>query len=205
MAEPRPRPSAKRKTIITRVLVVALLVLVGFWLYFPTHPKFGAIYETRAYDLNEARANRVGVFLRKHLPDKIIRSPHFPEAFKDQPRYLKFGEWQFEWSIGGPDSGWFYFWGVDANRGCIPGKWEFAPCPETDLLAVTSAPPVFYAAASPDRARVFGDTSSTNAINVTAGQILFLRRTDDTNQIFVAKLWAQDQNKLVVRYCIIQP
>jgi hypothetical protein len=188
-----------------RLLAFVPLLLVGLWLYFPTHPKFGPIRETTAYDLNEARANRLGIFLREHLPNKIVQSPHFPETFKDQPRYLEFGDWQFEWSIGGTNAGWFYFWGIDENRGCIPEKWEFAPCPETDLMAVRAAPTVFYPATSPDRAKVFGDTSSTNAIKVTAGQILFVRRTDETNQIFVAKLWEQDQNKLVVRYCIIRP
>lgn len=204
-AQAPPPPRRKRKINIAIVVVLALGALIGWRLFFPTHPKFGTIYETTAYDLNEARANQLGLFLRKHLPNKVVQSPHFPEAFKDQPRYLKLGDWQFEWSIGGTNTGWFYYWGITSSRGSIPNQWEFAPCPETDLAAVTSAPPVFYPATAPERTQVFGDTSTTNAIKVTVGQILFVRRADQTNQIFVLKLWEQNQNKLVVRYCVIRP
>ena len=184
------------------LICLALVVLIGLRSHFPTHPQFGAICQATAFDLNEARSDRLAVFLRGHLPERVVRSPHFPTRFKDQPRYLHLGRKQFEWSIGGTNSGWLYFWGIDRNRGNVPEKWELAPCTETNLMNVTKVPAEFYGSTDPRRAKVFGESSTTNAIEVTVGQILFARRTDETNRIYILKLKEQNQNKLVVHYCV---
>ena len=134
--------------------LLALLVLVGLFSFrglFPSHPRFGAIYEAAAFDLNEARHNPVGVFLRKHLPRRVVQSPYFPPRYKDQPRYLELKGTQLEWSIGGTNTGWLYFWDVGARPRTI--RWEFAPCSEKTLLSISELPADFYGASDPRRAR----------------------------------------------------
>jgi hypothetical protein len=198
----RPLNARRRFLVLWAVIFcLTLVILMGLTRCFPSHSQFGAICETTAFDLNEARSDRLGVFLRKHLPQRVVQSPRFPSRFKDQPRYLQLGRRQCEWSIGGTNSGWLYFWGIDSNRGNMPGGWELAPCAETNLLKVTQVPAEFYGSTDPRRATVFGE-SSTNAIKVTVGQILFARRTDETNRIYILKLTEQNQNKLVVHYCV---
>jgi len=188
--------------LLTQFICLAVVVLVRLRSYMPTHPQFGAIHEATALDLNEARSDRLALFIRGHLPQRVVQSPNFPSRFKYQPRYLHLGRQQFEWSIGGTNTGWLYFWGIDPNRGNVPGKWELAPCSETNLMNVTSVPAEFYGSTDPRRTKVFGENSTTNAIKVTVGQILFVRRTDETNCIYVLKLKEQNQNKLVVHYCV---
>jgi hypothetical protein len=197
-------PIVKRKRLfilIGLLLCVAGLIWIGWIVHLPTHPRFGTVYETSASDLNEARSDWLGVFLRKHLPDRIVQSPNFPDRFKDRPRYLQLGRWQFEWSIGGSNSGWFYFSGVDGQRGNEPRKWEFALCSETNLMRVTQLPSDFCGALDPRRKSLFGEDSTSNAIKVTVGQILFIRRTDDSDVVYVVKLTEQRGNRLIVNYC----
>lgn len=189
--------------VILALLGCLVVVLIGLRGFLPSHPRFGAIYETAAFDLNEARSDRLAKFLRNYLPRRVVQSPHFPARFKDQPRYLQVGLNQMEWSIGGTTTGWLYFWGVDRNNGSVPGRWELAPCTQTNLLKVTDVPAEFISATHPRRTEVFGESSTTNAIKVTVGQILFARRTDETNRIYVLKLAEQNQNKLVVHYCVV--
>ena len=186
--------------------VVGLLVLIGLFCFrelLPSHPVFGAIYETSAYDLNEARSNSVGVFLRRYLPRRIVQSPHFPSRYKDQPRYLDLEGSPLEWSIGGTDTGWLYFWDPDVRPRLW--TWEFSRCADTNLLDVSEFPTDFCGSTDPRRGEVFGETSTTNAIPVAAGQVLFARRTDEGGTIYILKLKEQDQNKLVVDYCIVSP
>ncbi len=199
----REEPKRRRLPFVFAGLVgcLALIFLLCSKIFFPTHPQFGAIYEATAFDLNEARSDRLAVFLRRNLPDRIVRSPYFPACFKDQPRYLRIGNTQLEWSMGGTNTGWLYFWGLTPNRGLVKEKWEFAPCAETDFLKVTKSPVRFCGANDPLRSQVFGANSTTNAIQVVVGQILFARRTDATNRIYVIKFKAQRMNKLVVQYC----
>src|SRR5438046_715371 len=78
----------RRLLVLLTLLICLVVVLVGLRSYSPTHPQFGAIYEATAFDLNEARSDRLAVFLWGHLPQRVVRSPNFPSRFKDQPRYL---------------------------------------------------------------------------------------------------------------------
>ena len=195
----------KRRLLAARVTLfgcLVVVVLLGLKIFFPTSPHFGGIYEATAFDLNEARSDRLAAFLRDHLPRRIVQSPHFPSRFKAQPRYLHLGNTQLEWSIGGTNTGWLYFWGIGPNRALTKGKWEFAPCAETNLMNVVRVPVVFYGFSDPRRAEVFGESSTPNAIKVSVGQILFARRTDETNRIYILKLKEQRRNKLVVHYCV---
>jgi len=82
------------------------------------------------------------------------------------------------------------------------GKWEFAPCAETNLMNVARVAVDFCGSTDPRRAEVFGNSSTTNAIEVEVGQILFARRTDQTNRIYILEFKEQHQNKLVVNYCV---
>ncbi len=100
-------------------------------------------------------------------------------------------------------AGWFYFSNVGAGPR-IP-RWEFAPCAETSLTSVTRVPTDFCDSSDPRRLGVFGNSSTTNAIRVSVGQILFARRTDETNRIYVLNLKEQHGNKLVVNYCVTTP
>ncbi|HMO64744.1 MAG TPA: hypothetical protein PKC18_16885 [Lacipirellulaceae bacterium] len=196
----------KRKRRVFLLALVALLVLAGLFIFrglLPSHPRFGAIYEAAAFDLNEARHNSVGVFLRKHLPRRVVQSPHFPSRYKDQPRFLDLKGTQLEWSIGGTNTGWLYFWDVGVRPRAL--RWEFAPCSETTLLGVRELPAEFYGASDSRRVEVFGDESTTNAIKVAVGQILFARQTDKRDTIYMLKLREQDGNKLVVDYCATSP
>jgi hypothetical protein len=195
----------RRRLLACLTLLICLAAAVIFILriYFPTHSKFGGIYEATAFDLNEAHSDRLAVFLRDHLPARVVLSPHFPTRFKEQPRFLHLKHTQMEWSIGGTNTGWLYFHGLSRNsRKTVPGKWEFAPCNETNFMNVTRVPAEFIGATNPRRATMFGESSSTNAIAVSVGQVLFARRTDETNSIYILKLTEQNQNKLVVHYCV---
>lgn len=198
------RPKRNRRAFL--LALVALLALVGLFSFrglWPSHPRFGAVYEAAAFDLNEARNNSVGVFLRKHLPRRVVQSPHFPDRYKEQPRYLDLSGTQLEWSIGGTNTGWLYFWDVSVKTSA--SQWEFAPCSETNLLGVSELPGKFHGSSDPRRVEVFGDESTTNAIKVAVGQILFARRTDKKSTVYMLKLREQDRNKLVVDYCVTNP
>jgi hypothetical protein len=168
----------------------------------PSHPVFGAVYETSAFDLHVARSNPIGIFTRKHLPRRIVQSPSFPARFKDQPKCMDLDGARLEWSIGGTNTGWLYFWDADSRRN-VPA-WEFAPCSETNLLRVSTVPTAFFGASDARSAEVFGETSSTNGIKVAAGQILFARRTGGST-IDTLKLSQQDANRLLVDYCVVSP
>jgi len=182
---------------------LALLVLFNLDNSIGTHPEFGKIYETTAFDLNAGRSNPVGQFLRRHLPPRILRSRHFPAYFKDQPKFLELKEVPLEWSIGGTNTGWLYFWG-GLRRPKTISRWEFAPSTFTNLYTVTatSLPAQFYSATDSNVPRAFGGNSNTNAIYVAQGQIVFARRTDATNKVYVLKLENQQGNSLLVHYCV---
>lgn len=185
--------------------LVALLMVAGLFsilCFLPSHSLFGGIYETSAFDLNEARSDPIGVFLRKHLPRRMVQSPNFPSRYKDQPKYFDLKGTQLEWSIGGTNTGWLYFHDPGIRPRVL--AWEFAPSSETNLLSVRKLPTDFHGSSDPRREQVFG-ISTTNAINVTVGQVLFARRTDSTNTIYILKLVEQDQNKLVVNCCFATP
>lgn len=205
-AEPKDQRRIRQRRLVFVVTAVgALLLLIGLITprgARPSHPVFGTVYETSAFDLNEARSDPIGIFLRQHLPLRFVQSPGFPARFKDQPRYMDLKGVPLEWSIGGTNTGWLYFWDADTRRN-VP-VWEFAPCSETNLLSVSTLPAVFFGASDARRAEVFGDTSSTNGIKVAAGQILFARQTDGSN-IYILKLKQQDENRLLVDYCVVSP
>ena len=190
--------------LIVLILFVSLLAIFFFGanLSVGTHPHFGAIYEAAAYDLNEANSNRVGVFLRTHLPRRILESQYFPARVKYQPRYLELRGTKLEWSIAGTNTGWLYFYGRP-DQALGTNRWEFAPSVEADFMKLGEIPKDYYGSSDSRRAKVFGDSSSGNAIKVSAGKILFARRTDETNRVYVLKLTEQDRNKLLVHYCII--
>ena len=97
---------------------------MGYNLALNLHRNF---FQVVAYDINEARNNRLGTFLREHLPSHVVQSPHFP--FKEKPRYLDLKGTQLEWSIGTVNSGWLYFW--EAGSGKSGSIWEFAPSSAT--------------------------------------------------------------------------
>jgi len=192
----------RRLLVIFFALIITLSLLALFSLdsSIGKHPQFGGIYQTSASDLNLARSNPVGQFLRKHLPPKILASRYFSARLRDQPKYLELADSQIEWSIGGAKTGWLYFWDVDRKaRG-----WEFAPCAETNLLHLTptALPKQFYGASDPAIPKVFDSSSSTNAIKVTQGDILFARRAHQTNRIYLLKLENQEGDRLFVQYCI---
>lgn len=202
-----PQQIRKRRLFIMLLAFIVGLVataLLSLKAILPRHPRFGPIYEASAFDLNEARSNRIGIFLRKHLPRRVVQSPYFPSRYKDQPRYLDLKGTRLEWSIGGTNSGWLYFWDVDTRSGSH-SKWEFAPCSKTNLLSVTNLPDEFYGSLNPRIVEVFDDSSTTNAIKVSVGQILFARRTDETNRVYLLRLSEQDGNKLVAHYCVASP
>src|SRR5207244_1523710 len=112
---------------------------------------------------------RVGVFLRTHLPRRVVESPYFPARFKYQPRYLDLKGTKLEWSIAGTNTGWLYFFGrPDQVLGT--NRWEFAPCAEVDLMNLSKIPHVYYGSSDPGKVEAFGDRSSANAIKVTVGQ-----------------------------------
>jgi len=205
-AEPKDqRRIDQRRLVVVVTAVCALLLLIGLITprgARPSHPVFGTVYETSAFDLNEARSDPIGIFLRKHLPRRIVQSPGFPSRFKDQPRFMDLNGVQLEWSIGGTNTGWLYFWDADTRRS-VP-VWEFAPCSETNLLRVSAVPSDFFGSSDVRRAEVFGDTSSTNGIKVAAGQILFARRTGGST-IYILKLKQQAENRLLVDYCVVSP
>jgi hypothetical protein len=180
--------------------LLAIVGLFGFRRFFPSHPLYGAVYEAAAFDLNEARSDRIGVFLRAHLPRRIVQSPHFPSRYKDQPRYLDLKGARLEWSIGGPGTGWLYFWDVESRSRV--SRWEFAPCSQTNLLGVSELPTDFCGSSEPRVGGFFGESSTTNAIQVAVGQILFARRTDERSTIYILKLKEQDGNRLIVDYCV---
>lgn len=198
----------RRKWFLVLLLLTGLIFawLIGSGTAGGRHAEFGNLYETAAYDLNEARANRLAVFLRTHLPQRILQARYFPERFKDQPRYLDLNGTPMEWSIGGDRAGWLYFWGITSDHGLLTGKWEFAPCAETRLEALTLAaiPSQFHGTTDPRLPELFGSGATTNAIKVQAGQILFARRTDESNRVYVLKLKEQTGNRLVVRYGVVE-
>jgi hypothetical protein len=171
---------------------LALLVVgVSWFVSQPRHPIFGKIYETDAFDYNEAQNDRLAQFLNQHLPRAIRRQPAFADHFS-YPKRLHVGRFRLEWSIGGPNTGWLYF----------HGGWAFAPCAETNLLAVTSVPTDFYNATDSARPSKFGSEAGTNAIHVWAGEVLYARNAEETNCVYILDLARQENNKLTVHYCV---
>ena len=166
----------RRLLVIFFALIITLSLLALFSLdsSIGKHPQFGGIYQTSASDLNLARSNPLGQFVRKHLPPKILASRYFPARLRDQPKYLELADSQIEWSIGGAKTGW------------------------------TALPKQFFGASDPAIPKVFDSSSSTNAIKVTQGDILFARRADQTNRIYLLKLENQEGDRLFVQYCIAE-
>ena len=185
--------------------VLAVVLSLPVWRYIrglPTHPQFGSIYQTSAYDLNEARSNPVGAFLRSHLPRRIVQSPRFPDRYKDQPGYLDLAGHALEWSIRGTNTGWLYFWEAGGGK---QSAWEFAPCAETNLLSVHGVATQFFGPTNPQTKEVFGDRSTTNAIPVSVGQVLFARRKGGVEAVYVVQLEEQRENRLIVNYFVAMP
>jgi hypothetical protein len=162
------------------------------------HPQLGRIYHTSAHDLNVVRSNPVAKFLSRNLPRSILQSKFYPERLKDQPKYLRLGDHQMEWSIGGPQTGWLYFWNVDHMPRAYP--WEFAETDQTNFLSLqrASIPTLFKGPAD-----LPAHAPSTNAINCSAGAILFARHRDETNKSYILHLQRQEENKLFVEYCVV--
>jgi hypothetical protein len=195
-----------RRLFFVAAPLCALLAVIGLFTLrrlLPIHRVFGVVYETSAFASNRARSNPSGIFLRKHLPRRVLQSPLFPSRYKEQPRYLELMGTQLQWSIGWTNTGWLYFWDVGIRPRV--SVWEFAPCSETNLLSVSTLPTDFCGSSDPRRVEVFGESSTTNAIKVAVGQILFARRTDERRNIYVLKLKEQHGNKLVVDYCVTNP
>lgn len=194
---------ARRLTVV--IAIAAIFVATGLFTLRdsrPRHPQFGAVYQTVAFDQDAVLADPVGGFLRKHLPMRVVLSAYFPSRYRGEPKCLDLKGAQLEWSVGGSNTGWLYFQNAAAKR---TARWEFAPCSETNLLDVGRIPKVFCGPSDSRRIELFGSTSTTRAIQVALGQILFARRTDGGDRIYVLKLKAQAENKLYVDYCVISP
>jgi hypothetical protein len=204
MTAPETKGAPSRQGLISLLICLGVVGVLALYLYprlLPSHPTFGAVYETVAVDLTEARQKKIGLFLRKHLPLRVLQSPYFPERYKDQPRYLNLLGNELEWSIGDATTGWLYFW--DVKKLPRVSRWEFAPCSETNLFNVTSVPNEFYGPTNPGVTQAFIPGSSTNAIKVEMGQILFARLKEQQERIYILRLKEQNQNKLVVDYCVM--
>lgn len=164
-----------------------------------THPRFGPIHAATA---SEGGSGRLVQFVHQHVPRSILRSRYFPSRFKGQPRYLELGRFQMEWSTAGDRAGWLYFW--DLSSPPSPLAWEFAPCVETDLMKVSAIPSAreFVGPANPAGCQAFGFGSGTNALNIYAGQIIFARRTLETNRVYIIEFQKVEQTRILVHYCV---
>ncbi len=194
---------ARRLAVV--ITIAAIFAATGLFTRcdsLPRHPQFGAVYQTVAFDQDAVLAEPVGGFLRKHLPTRVVLSAYFPSRFKAEPKCLDLRGAQLEWSVGGTNNGWLYFQNAVAKR---TARWEFAPCSETNLLGVSRVPKVFCGPSDSRRIELFGSNSTTRAIQVAHGQILFARQTDGGNRTFILKLKEQAENKLYVDYCLIDP
>lgn len=169
----------------------------------PSHPQFGPIYQVTAMELNNTSGrSKVAEFLRKNLPRRFVQSRFFPDRYKNPfPGYVDLGDAQLYWSAG-PNAGWLYFWGRAASGGLALDKWEFAPCAETDLRRVTEFPSVFYGSRDPSLTNVFGAAATTNAINLSVGQIVFARWVPDPKLLYVFKFGEQHDEKIRINYCV---
>lgn len=200
------QPLIKIRRLVLMLLAITLSVVVitllGLRFLSPSHPQFGAIYEASAFEAGSGFRNQFLVFLVNCLPRRIVQSPMFPSRLSILPTYLRLGNQKLQWSTGGNwgDSyaGWLYF----SRRGRGSSPWEFSTCEDTNLTKITEIPTDFYGSSAPRITEVFQATSTTNAIQVLEGQILFARLTDETNLVYVLKLKDQDMKKLVVDYCM---
>ena len=184
------------RLLLCFVLLVASLFLLDF--YNSRHPHLGRIYHTSAHDLNVARSNPLATFLSRTLPRAVVQSSLYPDRLKDQPKYLRIAAHQLEWSIGGPHTGWLYFWNVDE----MPKRrypWEFAETTETNFLSLRAR--TFPPLSKPLQPST--NTPSTNAIHVQAGAIIFARHTDEPKTTYILHLQKQQNDKLAVQYCVI--
>jgi hypothetical protein len=183
-------------------LVVLSLTIASFYFAgsLPRHPTFGAVYAASASEVGDSQMEFIRGLFRRYIPRRVLQSPHFPSRFKDQPTYLRLGSTQLEWSTGGQDKGWLYFWRVDVWP--KTPHWEFAPSANTNLMEVTTIPSDFCGAFDPRRAAVFGEISNTNAIQVAEGQILFARTTQRRDRTYIILLQKQHEKEVVLRYCV---
>lgn len=197
----RSKPQGVRKLILT--FCGGLFFLLAMLLFIEhlnsRHPHLGRIYHTSAHDLNVARGNKLASFLSDNVPRSVLQSRYYPDRLKNQPKYLQLGDHQMEWSIGGPHTGWLYFWNVDGMPRTYP--WELAQTSETNFAAIqpSSIPAHFL-----NPTNLPSTASSTNAISCSAGSIIFARRNDETNKIYILYLAHQQDMKLSVQYCVVQ-
>ena len=198
--------SKNRQRIMHRVLVGTLVVLsltiASFYFAgsLPRHPTFGAVYAASASEVGDSQMELIKGLFRRYIPRRVLQSSYFPSRFKDQSTYLRLGNTQLEWSTGGQETGWLYFWQVDVwpKTPC----WEVALSANTNLMEVTTIPSDFCGASDPRRAAVFGEISNTNALRVAEGQILFARTTQRRDRTYVMLLQEQRDKEVLVRYCV---
>ena len=69
-------------------------------------------------------------------------------------------------------------------------SWEFAPSFATNLLGLTTAslPTYFYGPNDTNLQKVFGLRSTTNALHVEEGQVLFARHAEKPSCVFALQL-----------------
>ncbi len=203
----QPKPNTRKFRWVLPVLFAGVLVAAWFgWKsLLPRHPSFGAIHETQAADFDDWANHPIKAFLRDHLSKVIGRTSFYRKYLGRAPRYFELGGDELEWSIGGSQTGWIYFWGPEFNYNKANAPWEFARCKETNFMAVTNVPFVFHGFADPHLGEVFGGSSTTNAIPVWVGEILFVRKQGEPDCVYVLKLEKQDRNKLLVHYCVTKP
>ena len=199
---PRPTLASRVRRLALRLLLCFVLLVTSLFLldfYNSRHPHFGRIYHTSAHDLNVARSNPLATSLSRTLPRAVVQSSLYPDRLKDQPKYMRIGSHQLEWSIGGTHTGWLYFWNVDE----MPKRrypWEFAETTQTNFLTLR---PSNIPANFKTPFNLPTNAPSTNAINVQTGAIIFARHADVANTTYILHLQKQQNDKLAVQYCVV--
>lgn len=145
--------------------------------------------------LDKAVADRTDNLFVATMPTQIdqLYPTHAREYKQGEVTYLKFGAKQMEWSRQSDKKGYLYFQEPETQ---MP-KWELAFLQEKEFEALKGKKLTL-------RFNGMYTPGSGQSIQVSEGQIIAARHTDEPTVAYIMKLDRQEQDILLVRYCIVK-
>jgi hypothetical protein len=128
-----------------------------------------------------------------------IKKTYASDYSTGKTEYLKLDQYEIEWSLHTPETGYLYFAIPNTNE----LGWAFSPSKVTNLSGVPTKDlnkAKFYTSGNNEINQVFGEGSNERAILVKKGQVILARRNENPSQIYVFRIDQQFNGRIEVSY-----